>query len=62
MQLKTPLDIHENYPDNLKEVKMNLVIINMITDHINHENVCYFGFPEVTQKDFQTLVVVFLKE
>ena len=60
MQLKTPLDIHENYPDNLKEVKMNLVIIVIID--INYENVCYFGFPEVTQKDFQTLVVVFLKQ
>ena len=56
MQLKTPLDIHENYPNNLKEVKMNLVIINMI-----YENVCYYGVPEVTQKDFQTLVVIFLK-
>lgn len=62
MQLKTLLDIHENYPDNLKAVKMNLVIINMITDHINYEHVCYSGFPEVTQKDFQTLVVIFLKE
>ena len=29
---------------------MNLVIIVIID--INYENVCYFGFPEVTQKDF----------